>query len=141
MQLFLVVMKMHIFNGLFFVTGPHAAFSRKWMTFLVEICRKELQEFYRLLQNVVYSQLSKISYCDTNNNDKVPPPELHKVRPRSEHPLAKAWLVDSAVGVIGIFFNSFELFVFYRERHHMINSVNVMIWSEHLQSRAHFMLD
>ena len=35
-------------------------------------------------------------------------------------------------GIIGIFFNSFELFVFYRERHHMINSVNVMIWSEPL---------
>ena len=77
-----------------------------------------------------YLLTSNIS--DTNNNDNVRPPELHKVRPRSEHPLAKAWLVDSAVGVIGIFFNSFELFVFYRERHHMINSVNVMIWSEHL---------
>ena len=50
-------------------------------------------------------------------------------RPRSEHPLANAWMINSAIGVIGILFNSFELFVFYQERHQMINSVNVMIWS------------
>ena len=50
-------------------------------------------------------------------------------RLRSEHPLANAWMINSAIGVIGILFNSFELFVFYRERHMMINSVNVMIWS------------
>ena len=48
---------------------------------------------------------------------------------RSQHPLANAWMINSGIGVIGIFFNSFELFVFYRERHQMINSVNVMIWS------------
>ena len=53
----------------------------------------------------------------------------------------RLFLFINIVGVIGIFFNSFELFVFYRERHHMINSVNVMIWSERLQSRAHLMLD
>ena len=52
---------------------------------------------------------------------------------RSQHPLANAWMLNSGIGVIGIFFNSFELFVFYRERHQMINSVNVMIWSVKMQ--------
>jgi len=62
----------------------------------------------------------------TNNFLKLATEDEPKLR--SEHPLANAWMINSAIGVIGIFFNSFELFVFYRERHQMINSVNVMIW-------------
>ena len=30
--------------------GPHAAFRRKWLTFLAEICRKGLQDFYWVLK-------------------------------------------------------------------------------------------
>ena len=63
----------------------------------------------------------------TNNYLKLAIKDEPKLR--SEHPLANAWIINSAIGVIGTFFNSFELFVFYRERHQMINSVNVMIWS------------
>ena len=73
------------------------------------------------------STINSREFTFTNNLLKLATKDEPKLR--SEHPLANAWMINSAIGVIGIFFNSFELFVFYRERHQMINSVNVMIWS------------
>ena len=73
------------------------------------------------------STINSREFTFTNNLLKLATKDEPKLR--SEHPLANAWMINSAIGVIGTFFNSFELFVFYRERHQMINSVNVMIWS------------
>ena len=73
------------------------------------------------------STINSREFTFTNNLLKLATKDDQRLR--SEHPLANAWMINSAIGVIGTFFNSFELFVFYRERHQMINSVNVMIWS------------
>ena len=73
------------------------------------------------------STMNSREFTFTNNLLKLATKDDQRLR--SEHPLANAWIINSAIGVIGTFFNSFELFVFYRERHQMINSVNVMIWS------------
>ena len=79
------------------------------------------------------STMNSREFTFTNNLLKLATKDEPKLR--SEHPLANAWMINSAIGVIGTFFNSFELFVFYRERHQMINSVNVMIWSVKMLNR------
>ena len=44
------------------------------------------------------------------------------------HHLAWVWMVDSTIGIIGIFSNSWVLKIFYDERDNLISSVNTMTW-------------
>ena len=46
---------------------------------------------------------------------------------RSEHPMAKAWLIDSVIGTIGILLNSTVMYMIIKEKESMIKCVNVMI--------------
>ena len=48
-------------------------------------------------------------------------------KPRSEHPLQKAWLLNSVIGVAGIILNCAVLLLFIKERNTLITSVNAMI--------------
>ena len=50
-------------------------------------------------------------------------------RAMSEHPLHKAWLCCTPIGVIGFVLNSLVLFIFIKERSSLVTSVNTMIMS------------
>ena len=51
----------------------------------------------------------------------------HLPTEKRKHRFSTIWCFQSVVGVIGTFFNSFVLYVFYNERKSLLTSVNAMI--------------
>ena len=45
----------------------------------------------------------------------------------SRHPIANAWMIDTMIGIAGIFLNSTVLQIIWKERGSIVKSVNVMI--------------
>ena len=44
-----------------------------------------------------------------------------------DHPIQKAWIINSVIGVCGIILNSLVIVVFIQERDKLVTSVNAMI--------------
>ena len=72
--------------------------------------------------NRFISNFIRIRY--TSINSRTDELIIHK---KKKHKLAKFWLMQSVMGLVGTFLNSFHLFIFYKERKSLWTSVNAML--------------
>ena len=73
---------------------------------------------------LVLSIVIKYTLClqsiNKTDNDKMNNHDL-------DHPIQRAWIINSVIGVCGIILNSLVLVVFIQERDKLVTSVNAMI--------------